>query len=174
MPQKTWVVGEETLAADFNLFVQQQVVARFASVAARDAAWPAATAGAGAVCITYDTATVWVVNSAIVWVPLSTPPTPWVEVTVLTGSWVNFGNGYQITRYRKIGDQVYLEGLIAVGVLGQACMTLPVGFRPVQSQQWAEVSNGLFGNMTINPDGTVLPVNGSNANFQINCNFSTL
>jgi hypothetical protein len=38
MPSKTWVVGEEVLAADFNAYVQEQVVATFPTVAARDAA----------------------------------------------------------------------------------------------------------------------------------------
>lgn len=69
MPTKTWVVGEEVLAADFNTYVQTQVVARFATVAARDAAWPAATAGPGAVSVTTDTGTIWqVVGSA--WVSI--------------------------------------------------------------------------------------------------------
>lgn len=45
MPTKTWVVGEEVLAADFNTFVQKQVVATFANSAARTAALPAPTAG---------------------------------------------------------------------------------------------------------------------------------
>jgi hypothetical protein len=45
MPQKTWVVGEEVLAADFNTYVQEQVVATFPNAAARDAALPAPTAG---------------------------------------------------------------------------------------------------------------------------------
>lgn len=35
MPHKVWVIGEETLAADFNTFVQQQVIAGFPTVAAR-------------------------------------------------------------------------------------------------------------------------------------------
>lgn len=50
MPTKTWVVGEEVLAPDFNTYVQKQVVPTFATVAARNAAYPAATAGAGAAC----------------------------------------------------------------------------------------------------------------------------
>jgi len=45
MPTKTWVVGEEVLAADFNAFVQQQVVATFPNAAARDAALPSPTEG---------------------------------------------------------------------------------------------------------------------------------
>jgi hypothetical protein len=38
LPFKTWSVGEEVLASDFNPYVQQQVVARFATAAARTAA----------------------------------------------------------------------------------------------------------------------------------------
>lgn len=38
MPTKTWVVGEEVLAADFNTMIQRQVVAVFANAAARTAA----------------------------------------------------------------------------------------------------------------------------------------
>jgi len=45
VPTKTWVVGEEVLAADFNTFVQKQVVATFANAAARDAAIPSPTPG---------------------------------------------------------------------------------------------------------------------------------
>lgn len=36
MPYKTWVVGEEVLAADFNTFVQQQTVASMPNAAGRD------------------------------------------------------------------------------------------------------------------------------------------
>ena len=63
MPQKTWIIGEQVLAADFNTYVQTQVVARFATVAARDAAWPAATAGAGAMSVTTDTGMMWVATA---------------------------------------------------------------------------------------------------------------
>jgi hypothetical protein len=38
MPFKTWSIGEEVFASDFNPYVQQQVVARFASAATRSAA----------------------------------------------------------------------------------------------------------------------------------------
>lgn len=46
MAQKVWAVGEEVLAADFNAYVQNQVVPAFASTAQRDSQWPAPPAGA--------------------------------------------------------------------------------------------------------------------------------
>jgi hypothetical protein len=45
MPQKVWAVGEEVLAADFNNYVQNQVVAQFPNVAARTAAIAAPVGG---------------------------------------------------------------------------------------------------------------------------------
>lgn len=54
--QKTWVVGEEVLAPDFNNFIQTQVVAQFNTVAERDA-W--ASPPNGALCVTLDTDTLW-------------------------------------------------------------------------------------------------------------------
>jgi hypothetical protein len=38
---KTWAVGEEVLAADFNSYIQTQVVARFANASTRTAQLPA-------------------------------------------------------------------------------------------------------------------------------------
>lgn len=38
MPFKVWSIGEEVLAADFNNYVQSQVVSRFSTAAARTAA----------------------------------------------------------------------------------------------------------------------------------------
>jgi hypothetical protein len=45
MPTKTWAVGEEVIAGDFQTHVQNQVVATFANAAARNAAITAPLAG---------------------------------------------------------------------------------------------------------------------------------
>lgn len=68
MPLKTWVLGEEVLAADFNTYVQSQVVVQFANIAARDA-W--ASPPVGAVCVTVDNGIVWVRKPKPAWVPQS-------------------------------------------------------------------------------------------------------
>jgi len=46
MPRKTWAIGEEVLASDFNPIVADQVVAVFPSAAARATGWPAPPTGA--------------------------------------------------------------------------------------------------------------------------------
>lgn len=57
MPQKSWAVGEEVLAADLNSYLQSQSVPQFTNVAQRDSQWPAPPNGA--VCVTVDTGTLW-------------------------------------------------------------------------------------------------------------------
>src|SRR5262245_42076197 len=56
MPQKLWVVGEEVLAADFQTYVQNQVVPTFPNNAGRDT-W--ASPPDGALCVTLDTNQLW-------------------------------------------------------------------------------------------------------------------
>jgi hypothetical protein len=102
-----------------------------------------------------------------------TYPTVWTNPT-FTNSWVNFGGGYQVARYRKVGEIVEIEGLISTGTIGLAAFTLPVGFRPQANHQFAQVSNAVFGNLVVLPTGAVTPNAGSNASFQINCRFSVL
>ena len=57
MTQKSWAVGEEVLAADFNTYVQTQVVPQFTGTTQRDAQWAAPPNGA--LCVTTDTNTLW-------------------------------------------------------------------------------------------------------------------
>ena len=56
-------------------------------------------------------------------------PEAWVAPT-FTNSWVNYGSGFQTAGYRRIGDVVYLRGLVKLGTLGTSMFTLPVGYRP--------------------------------------------
>jgi len=56
-------------------------------------------------------------------------PTPWIAPTFQNG-WVNYGLGWCPAGYRKIGDIVYLRGLIKSGALNTAIFTLPAGYIP--------------------------------------------
>lgn len=57
--------------------------------------------------------------------------TGWIAPT-LTNTWANYASGFQSAAYRKIGNQVFIRGLVKDGVVGGATpiFTMPVGFRP--------------------------------------------
>ena len=59
MPFKTWAVGEEVLAADFNSYVQRQTVATFANAAARTAAITAPSEGMLTYLADFDSLELW-------------------------------------------------------------------------------------------------------------------
>lgn len=102
-------------------------------------------------------------------------PGPWTAIT-LVNSWVNYGATYQPARYRKIGDIVYIEGMIKQGVIGATPFaTLPVGFRPVFDRQFGTVSANNFGMVQVSSNGTMLPITGNAANLSLDgILFSTL
>ena len=60
---------------------------------------------------------------------LALTPTAWVTVPTFTNGWVNVPS-WQVTQYRKIGDNVQVRGYIQSGSANQPAFTLPVGFRP--------------------------------------------
>lgn len=154
--------------------VTNRIVHRFATAAARDAQWPAATAGRGAVCVTLDTDTPWQValRAAVpTWVPFGS--TPWVAPT-FTNGWSDYAGGNQTARYRKIGDIVYIEGMIKGGTVGTSAFTLPVGYRPLLKQQFPGMAGAAFAVIVIDPAGTFVEAVGSVANCAINVSFSTL
>jgi len=168
MPTKTWVVGEEVLAADFNNYVQTQVVARFATAAARDTAWPAATAGAGAVSVTTDTSTLWIVVGGA-WV--AAVGGPWTTPT-LGGAWVPVGGVWQAPQYRKVGDCVEIRGTVMNGTIGATVFTLPVGFRPPAGLSMPATGGTVVGELVVSSAGDVLFQSGSTARASLNCRFS--
>jgi hypothetical protein len=57
-------------------------------------------------------------------------PTAWTVPAFVTG-WGQYG-GFSTVSYRKIGDLVYLRGLLnsVAGAVAGVAFTLPVGFRP--------------------------------------------
>lgn len=57
--------------------------------------------------------------------------TGWTALT-LSNSWANFGGAWETAGYRRIGQVVYVRGLIKSGVTttGTVITSLPAGFRP--------------------------------------------
>lgn len=86
-------------------------------------------------------------------------------------SWANFGGGYGGARFRKVGDRVYLDGMIAGGSVGTV-FTLPVGYRPsaqladiglVQQSQTGAASAGTAHTHQINHSATFMLVTTAGA-----------
>lgn len=72
MPFKVWAVGEEVLAADFNDYLQEQVVATFPTIVARDASITAPQEGQ--MCYVVETRLLYMWNG-----------TAWITTTALQG-----------------------------------------------------------------------------------------
>lgn len=98
----------------------------------------------------------------------------WTAVSTFANGWSHYGGGWRSARYRKIGDEVYVEGMIYGGTVGPAvtALTLPAGYRPAASQQPMFVTTAEF---HIDSNG-VLSVRTTPANgyVPIGCHFSTL
>lgn len=63
---------------------------------------------------------------------------------------------------------VWLGGSITTGTIGLSAFTLPVGYRPAVARRLSVTSNGAFGELLVNTDGTVVPNIGSNVSFSLN------
>jgi hypothetical protein len=87
VPFKTWVVGEEVLAADFNAYVQKQVVATFPNAAARTAAIPSPSAGMVTFLtdtnqMQYWTGSAWAGTSSVLWSVVTAGEQPGISTTL--------------------------------------------------------------------------------------------
>lgn len=81
---------------------------------------------------------------------------PW-NAAVYQNSWRDYGGGWEGAGYRKIGDIVYIRGLVA-GVTGSTVIfTLPVGYRPVRPLIFAcDMANSSHARVDVQIDGTVV------------------
>ena len=90
--------------------------------------------------------------------------TPWTEVTVFENGWVNYHNTYWNTAaYRKVGDIVYLKGLVKDGTVDSTIFTMPEGYRPPKSHLFnGTSSNGTYTRIDVDTDGHVEMRSGAN------------
>ena len=87
----------------------------------------------------------------------------WIAVTSFSASWVNFGSIYQDAAYRKIGNQVFLRGLVKDGTIGSAIFTLPTGYRPADTVLMSTISNNAAGRVDVASTGNVACTLGNNS-----------
>jgi hypothetical protein len=99
-------------------------------------------------------------------------PTAWTAVT-FAGSWVNLGGGYQTAQYRKVGDMVQVRGIIKSGVTATAAFTLPAGFRPPVSTEFAQgPTAGAY--LSVQTNGVVTIYSSNTAEVTVHFSFSTV
>lgn len=94
--------------------------------------------------------------------PVSVVLEQWNAPT-LTNSWVYYGSPTNPVGYWKDPNGVvHLRGAVKSGTIGLSVFTLPVGYRPSNTEYFAVVSNGAFGRVVVGSDGGVTPDIGSN------------
>lgn len=82
----------------------------------------------------------------------------WTAVSSFSNSWVNSGSPYYNASYMKDPHGfVHLVGRIKDGTVGSAAFTLPEGYRPTATLQFAVLSNNDIGKISVNSDGEVIP-----------------
>lgn len=89
----------------------------------------------------------------------------WITPTLQNG-WVALSAGHSQPKYRK--DQfgvVHLKGVVVTGTINTAIFTLPVGYRPALASMFAVLINNVFGKVSIENDGRVIPNTGSTGHF---------
>ena len=86
----------------------------------------------------------------------------------LKNTWVAYGGAEAVPAYRLYANgRVALRGLVKNGVIGSALGTLPTGFRPAATARFAVDSNGAFGTIAVNSDGSVVPTLGNITYFSL-------
>lgn len=93
-----------------------------------------------------------------------------IKVAALLNAWVDFSTALNgATGYWKDGMQtVHLQGLLKTGTIGLPMFTLPVGYRPAKTLQFAIITNpDVAGRLKIDPNGDVTPLSGSNVYYSI-------
>lgn len=91
----------------------------------------------------------------------------WTTVSSFSNSWVNYGSPAGAAKYRKIGDTVYLTGMIKNGTVGLYAFQLPSGYRPSSNKYFSTVSNSAFGRISVDTNGYVWMDVGNNAWFSL-------
>jgi len=85
-----------------------------------------------------------------------TDDTGWNNAALQNG-FLNYGDPYQIARYRRKGGIVYIEGLIKAGLTRGVIFQLPPGYRPTKLLIFAAmISSNILGRIDIKPDGIII------------------
>ena len=79
----------------------------------------------------------------------------WTALTLNSGgNWANFGGAYATPAYKKVGDLVFLRGLVVRSSGADTLIaTLPSGYRPLADQLFATAGDNAFARIDVETDG---------------------
>ncbi len=105
-------------------------------------------------------------------------PDPWISVgtaPAFQNSWVNYDAATAPTRFMKRHDGVVeIRGVVKDGAVPSAVFTLPAGYRPSHTLNFASTSAGAFASVEILATGVVSVQAGSAAGAALNFSFMSL
>lgn len=80
----------------------------------------------------------------------------WISASYNTG-WGSYGGGYHGAEYKKVGDIVFLRGMV-VRSSGSATtiFTLPSGYRPTNSMVFSQIANDAVARVAVDASGNVV------------------
>ena len=118
--------------------------------------------GAGEIGFCTDTKEVFIGDGAINIAFANKAQDPWLTPALLN-AWVNFGSGLATCQYMKDSmGFVHLKGLVKNGVIGTVLFTLPVGYRPAETQHFGTASDNAYGQTVIYNTGDIFLDRGTN------------
>lgn len=81
----------------------------------------------------------------------------WSTLTLNTaGNWANYGGAYAVAAYKKVGDLVFLRGLVVRSSGADTLIaTLPSGYRPVSYLLYTTSGDDAFARIDIENDGEI-------------------
>lgn len=97
--------------------------------------------------------------------------TGWKFFSSFSNGWSNLGSGFQRLRYRRIGQQVQVSGVVTGGTMNATIVTLPTGFRPTAGRVFPAISNNAIGSIQIDSTGVLKAPVGSNTWVSIEITF---
>lgn len=79
----------------------------------------------------------------------------WTALTLNTaGNWASFGGAYAMPAYKKVGDLVFLRGLVVRSSGADTLIaTLPSGYRPLADQLFATAGDNALARIDVETDG---------------------
>jgi len=167
--QNVWTKVE----ADARYYTQAAITTLLAAHAALTAAHGATGAVVGTT--NSQTLTNKTLTSPAISDPTITGSTgAWTDFTFNTG-WGNFGSGFVEGEYKKVGDLIFLRGLVGrTSGSATTIATLPSGYRPLAGVLTAQMSDSGIARIDVGNDGNITHNSGGTTWVSLNIVFSVV